>query len=189
MAVLPTPTPTHIIIRTASAVPNDDNPWMVDPNSIAATVLVYGLLTLLFGALIGMLIVDMYRKHRTGELQETGHNLASIAVLIVKLPVIVFSRKNMSALWVLFTDLFRKKENKKRNKKKKDELTLNRAFDHNAVILRLAAKTPDSTETTTTSGSGSPEEKGKEKGKEKEVQPAKAGEQDNGEFVVIGLDN
>ncbi|KAK7423992.1 hypothetical protein QQZ08_008816 [Neonectria magnoliae] len=186
MAVLPTPTATHIIIRDASAVPNDNNPWMVDSNSMAATVLVYGLLILLFGALIGMLIVDMYRKHRTGELQETGHNLASIAVLIAKLPVIIFSRKNMSALWVLFTDLFRKKENKKRKKKKKDELTLNRAFDHNAVILRLAAKTPSSAEKTTTdSGTGSTEEKGKEK----EVKPAKAGEQDNGEFVVIGLGN
>ncbi|KPM44615.1 hypothetical protein AK830_g1908 [Neonectria ditissima] len=181
MAVLPTPTQS-IMGRARSAVIDDSNPWTVDPNSMTATALVYALLVFLFGGLFGIMLVDMYRKRRTGELQETGHTLGSLAVLIFKLPVIIFSRKNMSALWIWFTDLFRKEANKKRNKKK-DDLTLNRAFDHNAVILRLAAKRTEAM--TTTSGSSSPDEKGKDK----EVKPAKSGEQDGGEFVVIGLDD
>ncbi|KAH6957983.1 hypothetical protein BKA56DRAFT_198441 [Ilyonectria sp. MPI-CAGE-AT-0026] len=128
----------------------EQNPFVVDSDNMAATIIVYGILALCFGFLIGLVLVDMRRKYRTGDLQETVRNLGYLCLLLLKAPFMLFSRKNMSAVWIWFTDLFRSAENK-RGSKKAAPISLDRQFDHNAIILRLGAK-PDvsGTETGTT---------------------------------------
>ncbi|KAH7140103.1 hypothetical protein B0J13DRAFT_61338 [Dactylonectria estremocensis] len=137
--------------QTNSTLKDDTNPFMVHSDSVAEIVLVWGIFTFFFGSLIGIMAVDMVRKHRTGELQESGRNIASLGLLVLKAPFMLFSRKNMSAVWTWFTDLFRSAENKKR-KSKMDAVSLDRRFDHEAVISRLSVKPSTlETETRTTS--------------------------------------
>ncbi|KAH7166308.1 hypothetical protein EDB81DRAFT_283662 [Dactylonectria macrodidyma] len=135
--------------------PKDDINLFTVSGSTAETVLVWGILAFCFGSLIGPVVVDMIRKHRTGELQESGRNIGSLCLLVLKAPFMLFSRKNMSAAWIWFTDLFRNAENKRRNSNKNAELSLGRQFDNDAVISRLSVK-PSTIETetgTTTSDS------------------------------------
>ncbi|KAH6982738.1 hypothetical protein EDB80DRAFT_864112 [Ilyonectria destructans] len=111
----------------------EQNPFVVDSDSMAATIIVYGILALCFGFLIGLVLVDM----------QTVRNLGYLCLLLLKAPFMLFSRKNMSAVWIWFTDLFRSAENKRRSKKG-TPISLDREFDHNAIILRLGAKSEGS---------------------------------------------
>ncbi|KAF7553930.1 hypothetical protein G7Z17_g3272 [Cylindrodendrum hubeiense] len=121
----------------------EKNPFVVDSDDVAATIIVYVIIAFCFGSLIGLVLVDMRRKHRTGELQETGRTLGFLCLFILKAPFMLFSRKNMSAVWVWFTDLFRSAENKKRKSKKDEAVSLDRKFDDDAIIQRLGTKSPE----------------------------------------------
>ncbi|KAF4977126.1 hypothetical protein FZEAL_6314 [Fusarium zealandicum] len=119
------------------------NTLALDPADLSSGIFAYAILGLILAAFAGIIVVDMVRKHRTGELKDTGENLLSLGVLILKLPFLLFSPKNMSALWIWFSDLFRKEENKRRGKGK-EGISLDRQFDSVAVIERLGGKSESS---------------------------------------------
>ncbi|KAF4469839.1 hypothetical protein FALBO_3279 [Fusarium albosuccineum] len=106
---------------------------------VSGTNFAWAILGIIAAVFFGIVIVDMIRKYRTGELQETGKNLLTIGGLILMLPFLIFTPRNLKRAWIWFTDFFRSEENKRRGKKK-DAITLDKQFDSAAIIQRLASK-------------------------------------------------
>lgn len=112
------------------------------PGRLSEKLLVAGLGLFCFGFLIGLVLVDMRRKARTGELRETGYNLLW---MLKQIPLLLWHLMLLIPwgvwwLWLWFTDLFRKEENKRRRKLKDMEQETGKERDSAAIIARLAAK-------------------------------------------------
>lgn len=150
---------------TVGSSPNH-NPWAIDPQDIRTGIFSYAILGLMLLAFVCMIAVDMFRKHRTGELQESMMTLAGfIKLLVVTMPRIMLDPRNLYKAWILFTDQFRKAENKRYDKKKESEKnrdTPEKEFDSAAIIQRMHSMSSSDKSPTNTSKGGSPE-KGKEK--------------------------
>ncbi|EEU38067.1 uncharacterized protein NECHADRAFT_84514 [Fusarium vanettenii 77-13-4] len=153
-----------------SPVPNtvgplqSQNPWSIDPNDVRTGVFSYAILGLMLLAFFGMIAVDMFRKHRTGELQESMSTLGNfIKLLLITMPKIMLDPRNMYKAWILFTDQFRKVENKRYDKKKESDKkkdTPEKEFDSEAIIKRMHSMSSSDKSPTDTSKTSS---KGKEK--------------------------
>ncbi|KAI8659259.1 hypothetical protein LRP88_05824 [Fusarium phalaenopsidis] len=153
-----------------SLVPNtvgpsqSGNPWSIDPNDIRTFVFSYAILGLMLLAFVGMIAVDMFRKHRTGELQESMRTLGNFfKLLLVTMPKIMLDPRNLYKAWILFTDQFRKVENKRYDKKKESNRrkdTPEKEFDSEAIIKRMHSMSSLYKSPTDTS---KPSPKGKEK--------------------------
>ncbi|KAJ3532246.1 hypothetical protein NM208_g8526 [Fusarium decemcellulare] len=124
--------------NTTIGTPVPSPPSSPSPD-VAGTNFAWAILGIIAAIFFGIVIVDMIRKYRTGELQETGKNLLTIGGLILMLPFLIFTPRNLKRLWIWFTDLFRSEENKRRGKKK-DAITLDKQFDSQAIIQRLGSK-------------------------------------------------
>ena len=105
--------------------------WEVKPHRGLDYFLVYGILGFFIFSFLGIVIVDMKRKSRTGELRETLGNLLGILIVLVKLP---YYALHALAIWI--ANLFRKDENKRRPS---DAVNLERDFNSQAIINRLAS--------------------------------------------------
>lgn len=153
-----------------SPVPNtvgpsqSGNPWSIDPNDIRTFVFSYAILGLMLLAFVGMIAVDMFRKHRAGELQESMRTLGNFfKLLLVTMPKIMLDPRNIYKAWILFTDQFLKVENKRYDKKKESNRrkdTPEKEFDSEAIIKRMHSMSSSDKSPTDTS---KPSPKGKEK--------------------------
>ncbi|KAM0424244.1 hypothetical protein ACHAPT_010616 [Fusarium lateritium] len=117
------------------------NPWALDADDLTTGIFSYALLGLMLLAFVGMIAVDMFRKHRTGELQESMTTLGGfLELLVFDMPKIMLDPRNIYKAWILFTDQFRKAENKKYHKKKNNNNkseTPEKEFDSAAIIQRM----------------------------------------------------
>ncbi|KAJ4328443.1 hypothetical protein N0V84_001127 [Fusarium piperis] len=158
------------------------NPWSLDPQDLRTGVFSYAILGLMLLTFVCMIAVDMFRKHRTGELQESMATLGNfLKLLLVTMPKIMLDPRNIYKAWILFTDQFRKVENKRYDKKKESNRRKDapeKEFDSAAIIQRMhSMSSSDKSPTDTSKGSPS---KGKEKepffvGPLKEVEPVTTG--------------
>lgn len=108
--------------------------WQVNSTRTVDYFLVYGLLTFFLVSLTGIMLVDMHRKSRTGELQETGWNLLWILYFFAKLPCLLFRRTT----WAAFADLFRTEE----SKSERNTVVVAAVRESQAVIDRLSTAGP-----------------------------------------------
>ncbi|RSL80139.1 hypothetical protein CEP51_006789 [Fusarium floridanum] len=172
-----------------SPVPNtvgplqSQNPWLLDPQDLRTGVFSYAILGLMLLAFVGMIAVDMFRKHRTGELQESMMTLGNfIKLLLVTMPKIMLDPRNIYKAWMLFTDQFRKVENKRYHKKKENDKKKDnpeKEFDSDAIIKRMHSMSSSDKSPTDTS-------KGTSKGKEKEKEPFFTGPLDEVRLATTG---
>ncbi|KAI5458238.1 hypothetical protein BGZ63DRAFT_427500 [Mariannaea sp. PMI_226] len=135
----------------ASAVTATRNPFDI-PGRMPVKIVIAGLFSLCFLTFFLIIGIDMVRKHRTGELQESMRNLSYLSV---KIPKVLFQLliEGICFVWVWFTDLFRSEENKRRKKQGDPETALaRRDDDSSAIIERLAAKPRSVTESSTDEG-------------------------------------
>ncbi|RSL48690.1 hypothetical protein CEP54_012780 [Fusarium duplospermum] len=172
-----------------SPVPNtvgpleSQNPWLLDPQDLRTGIFSYAILGLMLLAFVGMIAIDMFRKHQTGELQESMTTLGKfIKLLLVTMPKIMLDPRNLYKAWILFTDQFRKVENKRYHKKKENEKrkdSTEKEFDSAAIIKRMHSMSSSDKSPTDTS-------KGTSKGKEKENEPFFTGPLDEVKLVTTG---
>ncbi|KAL2676612.1 hypothetical protein Neosp_010376 [[Neocosmospora] mangrovei] len=143
---------------------SSQNPWSIDPNDVRTGVFSYAILGLMLLAFVGMIAVDMFRKHQTGELQESMATLGNfLKLLLITMPKIMLDPRNIYKAWMLFTDQFRKVENKRYDKKKESDKkkdTPEKEFDSEAIIKRMHSMSSSDKSPTDTS---KPSSKGKEK--------------------------
>ncbi|KAF4454036.1 hypothetical protein F53441_3420 [Fusarium austroafricanum] len=92
----------------------------------------------------GIVLKDIYNKKRTGELDEEVESCGKVLYAIITLPCLVFSAYNVKWLWITFTNLFRKEENKiiMEKKNKDEEIVLNKRYDSVEVVARLGGGWP-----------------------------------------------
>ncbi|RGP73816.1 hypothetical protein FSPOR_1510 [Fusarium sporotrichioides] len=98
---------------------------------------------LISGCFIGLLVRDMFKKSRTGELHEEIKSFFKLLKLTINLPCMLFAEDNVMPLWYSFTNIFRSPENHRYWKKKKEEEGGGpKQFDHEAIIARLGGGWP-----------------------------------------------
>lgn len=117
------------------------SPFIVDPRDLNTTIICYGLLGAFFSFFFLIIFIDMMRKSRTGELQETFCNVGSMMFALVKAPVKLCNSKNRSAAWSWITNLchLESKDSKAMNHKEA-ESSSSKSSNSTSVIKRLAAK-------------------------------------------------
>lgn len=128
--------------------------WQVNSTRPVDYFLVYGLLAFFLVSLTGIMLVDMHRKARTGELQEMGWNLVWILTFLAKLPCLLFRRST----WAALADLFRTEESK--SERNSTVVVAAAVRESQAVIDRLSTAGP-----TISAEKGKGGVEGKEEGK------------------------
>lgn len=139
----------HVDMAQNTSVPlptGDGYPFEIDFLDMRSAIFSYALLSIILVAFASMVVVDMIRKSRTGEFQESIKSIGYLTVILVKLPFLIFSLKNINIVWLWFTDFFRSEKNKKRGLKKPD-IELGLITDSAAIIERLHFKSDSSSST------------------------------------------
>ncbi|KAJ4246619.1 hypothetical protein NW762_013562 [Fusarium torreyae] len=112
------------------------DPWSIyeDRQAGIFSWAILGIFLLFF---VGLVVKDMFAKYLGSELKEDGKNCLEILTIFLRLPVILFSKDNMRALWVSITNIFRCTANKRRTGTVKPAVVLRDRLDSAAVIERL----------------------------------------------------
>ncbi|CAM1508564.1 Fc.00g054120.m01.CDS01 [Cosmosporella sp. VM-42] len=116
------------------------NKWEVDKNDLGACFIVYGILGFLFFAFLMVVLVDLMRKYRGGDLRKTMSGFGSLSTASVKIPCMIFTKENLGGVWIGVSDIFRKDENKRRGRRKPEPVTFDRGVDSQAIIDKLSSR-------------------------------------------------
>jgi hypothetical protein len=131
------------------------DPWSVLEDRQAGIFAwsIMGIILVLFSS---MIIRDMWFKSRTGELGDEAKGCKELLFFLLTMPFMIFTKRNVKALYTWIANIFRSQENKRGVKTTGTEVVLVGQHDNAAVIERLGG---GATKSATSS------EKGEDKGR------------------------
>jgi hypothetical protein len=152
------------------AIMNTTNFEITDPWSVhedrQAGIFAWSIMGFILVLFLGMIIRDMLLKSRTGELRDEAKGCKELLFLLLMMPFMIFTKRNIKALYTWIANIFRSQENKPGSKMAGTEGVLMEEHENAAVIERLGGGA--------TRSATSPE-KGEEKGLDSKGKTAKNG--------------
>ncbi|KAH6963429.1 hypothetical protein DER45DRAFT_534666 [Fusarium avenaceum] len=137
------------------AIMNTANFEITDPWSLhedrQAGIFAWSIMGLIFVLFLGMVFRDMWLKSRTGELRDEAKGCKELLFLLLMMPFMIFTKRNIKALCTWIANIFRSQENKRGGKMAGTEGTLMGEHENAAVIERLGG---GSTKSATSSEKG-----------------------------------
>lgn len=110
------------------AIMNTANFEITDPWSLhedrQAGIFAWSIMGLIFVLFLGMVIRDMWLKSRTGELRDEAKGCKELLFLLLMMPFMIFTKRNIKALCTWIANIFRSQENKRGGKMAGTEGTL-----------------------------------------------------------------
>lgn len=122
-----------------------------DKKTAIFAFVILGLILLVF---VSIVLVDVYRKIRTGDFQDDMKGIGHLLLIVLKAPFRILAPMNFVALWYWFINLFRSKDSKKQ---RKGDEEVGQIADSAAVIERLNAKSVVSSSSDQGKSSSEPE--------------------------------